>query len=29
LRDSLRDVNPLAAESIATVRGVGYRFDAL
>jgi len=29
LRDSLREVNPLAGESIATVRGVGYRFDAL
>jgi len=29
LRDSLRDVDPVAAESIATIRGVGYRFDAL
>ena len=29
LRDSLRDVDPVAAESIATIRGVGYRFDAV
>jgi DNA-binding response OmpR family regulator len=29
LRDSLRAANPLAAESITTIRSVGYRFDAL
>ena len=28
LRVRLREVHPLAAESIATVRGVGYRLDA-
>lgn len=28
LRARLREVNPLAADSVATVRGVGYRLDA-
>lgn len=28
LRERLREANPQAAESIATVRGVGYRLDA-